>query len=416
MALPGMGYPTHALFMPKIDLSNYEGGREQAYVKHYLLEKYLSSWGYIIGGSEWDSLVFVDGFAGPWGSKDKEFADASFGIGIRALNEVIDGLFKARQIVVRGLCVFVETKPKPFARLDKFAKENTTERVRAIALRGRFIDNIKAIDAQVATVGKHPFKFVFLDQEGWAATPMERLRPFLHERSCEVLFNLMTSFLTRFVDAKGRESSYNELFGRPGVLEKIRALPKGTGEREEAAVREYCKSLKDICKFRYVSQAIILDPTKEKIRYHLVFATNSLRGIEVFKNAEKETIQTQDELRRDTRIKKTRQPGLFDDGSSRSSMMEQLHHRYSVQAREKVIEVLSSDSRSLLPYDDLFGEAMALPVVSSIDLNDWLEKLPHIEIKPNGPRRKKLRLFMGDRVAVINSQGLRELLTKIRSG
>ena len=70
--LLGMGYPTHAQFMPKVDLSNYEGGREQVYVKHYLLEKYLSSWGYIIGGSEWDSLVFIDGFAGPWGSRHKE--------------------------------------------------------------------------------------------------------------------------------------------------------------------------------------------------------------------------------------------------------------------------------------------------------------------------------------------------------
>lgn len=275
MELLGMDSLIHPPFMPKLDRSNYEGGREQAYVKHYLLEKYLSSWGYIIGGSAWDSLVFVDGFAGPWGAKHEGFADASFGIAIRALKEAIDGLFETRQIVVRGLCVFVETKPKPFARLNRFAKDNSTGSVRAIALRGRFIENIKAIDEQVAAVGTHPFKFVFLDQKGWAATPMAKLEPFLRERSCEVLFNLMTSFLTRFVDARGRESSYHELFGRPGVLERIRGLPKGSGEREEAAVQEYCKSLRDICKFRYVSQAVILDPTKEKVLYYLVFAMNS---------------------------------------------------------------------------------------------------------------------------------------------
>ena len=79
--------------MPKINLSNYEG-REQAYVKHYLL-KYLSRWGYKTG-SKWDPLVFIDGFAGPWGAKDEEFEDASFGIGIRALNEAIDGLLQKR--------------------------------------------------------------------------------------------------------------------------------------------------------------------------------------------------------------------------------------------------------------------------------------------------------------------------------
>ncbi len=42
---PGMGCPTDLLFMPKVDLSNYEG-REQAYIKHCLLETYLPEWAY----------------------------------------------------------------------------------------------------------------------------------------------------------------------------------------------------------------------------------------------------------------------------------------------------------------------------------------------------------------------------------
>lgn len=151
--------------MPKIDFSNYEG-REQAYVKHYLLEKYLSRWVYK-AGSKWDLLVFVDGFAGPWGAKDEGFADATFGIAIRALNEAIDGLLQKRQITVRGLCLFVENKPRPFARLDEFAKRHSTDRVRAVALKGRFIEHIKTIDEEVAAVGANPFKFVFLDQKGW---------------------------------------------------------------------------------------------------------------------------------------------------------------------------------------------------------------------------------------------------------
>ena len=51
-------------FMHEVDLSAYEG-REQAYIKHCLLEEYLPEWGYKVG-SQWDSLVYVDGFAGPW--------------------------------------------------------------------------------------------------------------------------------------------------------------------------------------------------------------------------------------------------------------------------------------------------------------------------------------------------------------
>lgn len=165
MELLGMEFLTHLSLMPKVDLTNYEG-REQAYVKHCLLEEYLSRWGYKIGSS-WDPLVFIDGFAGPWGSKDREFADASFGIAIKALNDAIDGLFRKLHRTVQGVCVFVEKEPQPCAKLDEFARTHSTDRVRAKALKGRFAENIPAIEDYIATVGTNPFKFVFLDQKGW---------------------------------------------------------------------------------------------------------------------------------------------------------------------------------------------------------------------------------------------------------
>jgi hypothetical protein len=86
------------------------------------------------------------------------------------------------------------------------------------------------------------------------------------------------------------EESYHSFFGR-NVVDRIRALPKGTGEREEAAVDEYCQSLREICHFKYVSQAVILDASKERVRYYFVFATNSLHGIQVFKDAESQAAE-----------------------------------------------------------------------------------------------------------------------------
>lgn len=392
--------------MPKVDLSNYEG-REQAYVKHYLLEKYLSRWGYKIG-SKWDPLVFVDGFAGPWGAKDEGFADASFGIAIRALNEAIDGLLQKRQITVRGLCLFVENKPKPFARLDEFAKKHSTDRVRALALKGRFIEHIKTIDEEVSAVGANPFKFVFLDQKGWAATPMVKLKPFVSTRPCELLFNLMTSFLTRFVDRVDLAPSYQALYGRLGVVDRIRSLPKGTGQREEAAVEEYCKSLREICGFQYVSQAVVMDPKKERVRYYLVFATNSLHGIEVFKSAEAEAAETQDEVRHKSRIKKEGPFLPFGDPSPKSPKLRELHQRYVHRVRENLIKVLSTDRQSVFPYDDLYGQAMAFPLVTAIDLEKLLRALePALEIQLEGSRRKKPSLFHNDRIVVLNSKALK---------
>jgi hypothetical protein len=60
--------------MPRINLSDYKG-REQAYIKHCLLEDYLPEWGWKVG-SEWDSLVYLDGFAGPWETTSPNFADS----------------------------------------------------------------------------------------------------------------------------------------------------------------------------------------------------------------------------------------------------------------------------------------------------------------------------------------------------
>jgi three-Cys-motif partner protein len=396
--------------MSKLDLTNYEGGREHAYIKHYLLEKYLSSWGYKIG-STWDTLVFIDGFAGPWGTKDENFADASFGIAIKALSEAVAGLHEMRQRSVRGVCVFVEKAPKPFAKLEAFAKSHSTDRIRAKALKGRFVENIPTIDKYVASAGANPFKLVFLDQKGWAATPLLKLRPFVGTRSCELLFNLMTSFLTRFVDRHTLAESYHSLYGRAEVIDKIRALPKGTGQREEVAVDEYCRSLREICGFQYVSQAIIMDPTKERVRYYLVFATNSLHGIEVFKKAELGAAQAQDKVRHEKQVTKTGQTTfLFGDGPPPSPKVSSLHQHHLQRAREKLIRVIADSGDSALPYEEIFGEAMAFPLVTPEDLQKWVIELKDkgaLRIIWDGMNRKKLSWLKKDSVMLLDAGLLR---------
>ncbi len=396
--------------MPKIDFSNYEGGREQAYVKHYLLKEYLSRWGYKTG-SFWDPLVFVDGFAGPWGAKDGEFADASFSIGIKALNDAVNGLLKVRQRSIRGVCVFVEKARKPFAKLDTFAKDHSTDRVWAKAFKGRFVENIHKIDEYVAVAGAKPFKFVFLDQKGWAATPMEKLKPFVGTRPCELLFTLMTSFLTRFVDRDALAASYHSLYGRTDAVNRIRSLPKGTGQREEMAVDEYCRSLREICGFQYVSQAVIMDPTKEKLRYYLVFATNSLHGIEVFKKAEMEAAEAQDKVRHEKQVKKTSQTAFqFDGAPPQSPKVSYLHQHHTKRAREKIISVLADNNRTVFPYKEIYGEAMAFPIVTPGDLQGWLIELRDkgaLKIVWDGTNRKRLSWLRKDSIEVADRRLLR---------
>src|SRR5260221_3991759 len=98
-------------FMLKVDLSNYEG-REQAFVKHYLLEHYLPGWAYKVG-SKWGSLVYVDGFAGPWESKDPNYADTSFRIAVNALRSAKAGL-STKQVKLSFGSILVEKEKDRF--------------------------------------------------------------------------------------------------------------------------------------------------------------------------------------------------------------------------------------------------------------------------------------------------------------
>ncbi len=396
--------------MHKIDFAHYHG-REQAYIKHCLLSEYLSGWSYRVG-SVWDRLVYIDGFAGPWGSSQPDHGDSSFGIAVKVLNEAIRGLSDLRRIDAKALAVFVEKQPEPFAKLKMFADSSSTAIVQTTALRGRFTQNIPVIEKLIAAAGGNPFKFVFLDQKGWAGAPMEQLKAFLTERSCEVMFNLMTSFLTRFVETETRADSYQKLFGRDGVLEKIRELPKGTGEREEAAVREYCISLRERCRFKYVAEAVILKPGTEKVLYYLVFATNHPKGVEVFKAAEVKASQLQDAIRYESRIESTGQTELmFESQAPKSLVASKLHARFLTKARLKVMDLLLEGSPNGVEFTGLFCAAMAFPLVTPHDLYYWLEdwrERKWIDYQLEGGKRKKPIPDKTDMILVLNKAALAE--------
>ncbi|HVM48097.1 MAG TPA: three-Cys-motif partner protein TcmP [Candidatus Acidoferrum sp.] len=376
--------------MPKVDLSAY-AGREQAYVKHCLLEEYLPDWAYKVG-SKWDSLVYVDGFAGPWKTKHPDYADSSFGVAIDALRRSCLGLREGRGRKLRVDSILVEQDRTAFACLERFARSKTTPAFGVHALCGEFADQIPAINQLIKRSAHSPFRFVFLDPKGWSDIPMEEVRPLLRDRSCEVLINLMTRHIIRFLDEPDRADSYRALFGRPEVLEVLQNTPRENNARAEQAVREYCRSLRLLCDFKYVSSAVILEPDEESIRYFLVYATNHPRGVEVFKDAEIKAARIQDDVRHETHIRKTGQPELLlGGGPPKSRLTLQLRDRYAARARKKVIEILSAKSpASSVPYSELFCEAMAFPLVTPDDLETWLRTLePSIEIRLAGSARRR---------------------------
>lgn len=216
----------------------------------------------------------------------------------------------------------------------------------------------------------------------------------------------MTKHITRFLNEEDRAASYNNLFGRPGVLESLRSA--GGGEREELAVKEYCRSLQMLCGFQFVSSAVILEPQEDKIRYFLVYATNHTRGIEVFKTAEKKAANMQEIVRHEKLVQKTRQTGFdFAEDRPLSSYTFRLYQRYCDRAREKVIECLKKAPQAKVPYWKLFCEAMAFPLVTPDDLLAWLNKLdPYIELHPTEGHTKLSPARNDDYVTIINRHRL----------
>ena len=392
--------------MPKPDFTKYPERKSAAYIKHCLLQEYLPNWAYKVGHA-WDSLVYVDGFAGPWETNDPNYADSSFAVAIDSLRECQTGLSnKGRHLTVAA--ILVERDSQRYAELKAYAKTKSTLGFQIHPLHGKFVDRIADIDQIVRRETSRPFKFVLLDPKGWADIPMATLQHFLHSRGCEVLVNLMTKHIIRFLQAQDRESSYLNLFGRPGVLETLqRAKP---GEKMDMAVKEYCRSLKLLCGFKYVSSAIVLEPDRRGIRYFLVYATNAPDGIEVFKAAELKAARIQEAVRDEHRIRKSGQPDLLFGGELPfSSFTEGLRQRYTGLARGKVISMLLHNRPKVL-YREIYCKAMAFPLVTPQDLLQWLEELAPFTklnlVSAPGKTRRRASLYADDHVIVTDMVGL----------
>jgi three-Cys-motif partner protein len=398
--------------MPKIDFAAYEGGREQAYIKHTLLEEYLPEWGYKVG-SQWDSLVYVDGFAGPWDVQTPSFDDSSFGIASKALNNVASGLTEhGRQLNVR--CVLVEQSPEAFKKLKAYADSVNRPGFRVDALSGQFVSQLPAIQKIIHEAGSSAFRFVFLDPKGWADIPMSEIRPLLNVRGSEVVVNLMTRFMIRFLEQPDRAESFKGLFGRDEVLPILDATP--AAEKHDALVREYGKSLHQLCGFKYVSSAIILEPKRDDIRYFLVYGTNHHRGVEVFKAAETKAARLQDQIRHESAVQKSggqndMMGALFGGEVPKSDYGFTLWQRYCEKAKRKLIDRILAAPAQGVSFAELFCDAMAFPLVTPTDLHGWITRWQGaIELNLDGEKRKKPSPDHEDRIILKDSERLRGFL------
>lgn len=375
-------------------------GREQTLVKHTLLRTYLGGFGHAIGLT-YGAVTYVDCFSGPWRARSQKYEDTSFAI-------AIDELRKARDTVrrmgkdLRIRCLFIEKNPQAYSQLRGFAEKKEEPGLQIRPLEGRFEDKVGEI---VSFVHEQPnsFPFIFIDPKGWKAVGVNTIAPLLALNPSEVLINLMTAHLHRFI----KRNNERDLFGGDEYVARIRDL-RGLDLHDEI-VRLYSEAVKRRGNYRYVCAALILRPEIDTPNYRLVYATRNPLGLEKFKEAERRAMKdmqaVRPEAKKRSREERTLQPYLPGAYIEDPHFYRNLQHRYLADSRSKVSEALNA--RRTVAYDDLWAIALSNPLVFEANFKTWISDWGDtVRMIGLGPRERVPKRGQNHQIALIGTDSM----------
>jgi three-Cys-motif partner protein len=289
-------------------------GREQAFIKHMLLERYLERLLRIVGWSAaqlgYREIVFVDCFAGPWQDDSEDLSSTSIGISISLLSEVHKDLV-ARDKAVHFRAIYVERDTKAFSRLQRFLSLNSPMNVSTEAVHGDFMDKIDEI---LQNCPNDTFTFFFIDPKGYLTIKPTVLDKLLRRPGSEFLINFMYSFVNRTVSIAAMKGEVAELLGQNFNTKHLPVDPPG---REQYLLQLYRSTIterasngKGNAMSGYVA---ILDPIIDRTKYHLIYLTRHPLGIIEFMTVSEALDSIQAKVRSAAKLnKKTASIGTVD--------------------------------------------------------------------------------------------------------
>ena len=362
--------------------SAYED-REQTAVKHEILERYLKAFVPIVG--DWASdIAYVDCLAGPWESSDPDCRDTSFGRAVSVLRKTREVL-KSRGKFPTMRCLFIEKDPQAFQQLKRYC--DGVPDIEITPKQWDFTEHVQDI-ARFVRERNSAFPFVFIDPTGWEAAGIDLIKPILGLSPGEVLINLMTSFIIRFLACP--EKRFHELFGADWPK-----LAQLSGEqKEEAVVRSYARAVRKAGQFNYVCTLPVMKPSQDSFHFHMIYATRHIRGVDAFKATEKHVVPFMEDTwaraQERKRYLQTGQGALF---GAQTLHKETRLTRYRIRSIEfaKLEMEQNLQMSKQISYDDAWATAMQHSTVLEDDLRDWLaewEKAGLLEITNQQPRQK----------------------------
>lgn len=327
-------------------------GREQTYLKHFILEKYVERVAYNIGWNH-TSFVYIDGFSGPWRSEVEAFEDTSFMIAIRKLRQVRTSLAQhGKKPTIH--CIFIEENAVAVERLREAIEDIHDIDVRV------FHGSFETMLPEVIVSVREAFALTFIDPTGWTGFALDKIAPLL-QRKGEVLVNFMFDHINRFRSLQEEvfQQQFDALFGGPGWNTSVK-------EGEVAMLRLYAERLKLKCGFKYATHTRILKPLHDRTYFYLVYATRHRKGLVEFRGVEQRFLSEQEQVRSDAkqeaRIKKSGQDELFRDAAAEATTFERGRVANRERARDLLLEELRLKSPQ--PFEALVPLMLEVPMIA----------------------------------------------------
>ncbi|MFD2854247.1 three-Cys-motif partner protein TcmP [Seohaeicola zhoushanensis] len=253
-------------------------GREQTYIKHVFLRRYLETLAVKIMMGGWGAFNYVDGFAGPWNIRDDQgCSDASFGVAVELLEVVRKFVEERRGGKLKLRFCLCEKDPESERRLREYAAGKSGIEIHVFG--GAFEDNLEGI-AQRLPDG---YTFTFIDPTNWVVRVSE-VCDFLMERGGDFLFNFMTEEVARHSVNPKVAHQFGEFVGDPDWERTAQQLPDDM--RGDLKVLHL---LKDAFRSRgvanYLPDFSILKNGVNREKMRLMLGTRRPEGVKVFRDA-----------------------------------------------------------------------------------------------------------------------------------
>lgn len=354
--------------MTKLDPKLYVG-REQTYAKHFVLANYLERLTYIAGPA-YGTISYIDAFAGPWENENAALEDTSPGIAVRVLATARDSL-RHRSKEVRLRAMFIEKNAAGCRTLKEALAGQAS--IETDVHHGEFAALVPECAAFARRAGSG-FCFTFIDPCGWTGLPLAEITPLLALQPGEVLVNFMTGHIVRFVEKPDPRFApqFEGMYGSANFRDELAGL-QGPA-REEAIVDAYCRRLKVAGSFKHVVSAVVLNPLKDRTHFHLVYATRSDKGLQVFRQTERAALSHQAELRAAAEQRKRQAKGqrdLFAALVLAKPYIDELRQHHIARAEQAIQQATPIGAR--VPFDDVAIAGMLVPTISDQDVKDILK-------------------------------------------